>query len=70
MKTFADIIEKIKQLSHEEKEELLYITKQQLIEEERDKLYKEHQESLNELKEDKLNFSDDADQLKNHLKDL
>ena len=70
MKTFAAIIEEIKQLSHEEKKELLYITKQQLIEEERNRIYKEHQESMNELKKDKLDFSDDVDQLKNHLKDL
>jgi hypothetical protein len=70
MKPFAAIIEEIKQLSHEEKKELLYITKQQLIEEERNRIYKEHQESMNELKKDKLDFSDDVDQLKHHLKDL
>ena len=70
MKTFATIIEEIKRLSYEEKEELYHITKQQLIEEERNRMHREHQETLDELKEDKLDFSNNTDYLKDQLKDL
>ena len=73
MKTFATIVEEIKQLSFDEKKELLHITKQYLVEEARNKIYEEHQESLDELKEDKLHFSgniEDIKDIKDNLKDL
>jgi hypothetical protein len=70
MKTFASIIEEVKQLSFDEKKELLHITKQYLVEEARNKIYQEHKDSLDELKEDKLHFSGSIDDLKENLKDL
>jgi len=70
MKTFATIVEEIKQLSFDEKKELLHITKQYLVEEARNKIYEEHQESLDELKEDKLHFSGNIEDIKDNLKDL
>jgi len=70
MKTFAAILEDIKQLSFEEKQELLEITKKYLIDEARNKIYSEHYESLNELHEGKLRFTDDINDLKDDLKNL
>jgi len=70
MKTFASILEDIKQLSFEEKKELLEITRKYLIEEARNRIYSEHNESLNELHEGKLHFTDDIDDLKADLEDI
>lgn len=70
MKRFATLVEEIKQLSFEEKEELLHITRQYLIEEARNKIYEEHREGLDELKEDKLHFSGNIEDIKDNLKDI
>jgi len=70
MRNFASILEDIKQLSFEEKRELLEITKKYLIEEARNKIYNEHNETLNELKEGKLRFTDDINELKDDLNNL
>ena len=70
MRNFASILEDIKQLSFEEKKELLEITKKYLIEEARNKIYNEHNETLNELKEGKLRFTDDINELKDDLNNL
>jgi len=70
MKTFASILEDIKQLSFEEKKELLEITKKYLIEEARNRIYSEHHESLKELQEGKLHFSDDINDLKDDLENI
>ena len=70
MRNFASILEDIKQLSFEEKKELLDITKKYLIEEARNKIYNEHNETLNELKEGKLRFTDDINELKDDLNNL
>jgi len=70
MRSFASILEDVKQLSFEEKRELLEITKKYLIEEARNKIYSEHEESLDELNEGKLRFSDDIDDLKDQLKNM
>ena len=69
MRTFASILKDVKQLSFEEKRELLEITKKYLIEEARNKMYSEHEESLDELNEGKLRFSDDIDDLKDQPMD-
>lgn len=70
MKTFASLLEDIKQLSFEEKRELLEITKKYLIDEARNKIYSEHNESLNELNEGKLRFTDDINDLKDDLENI
>jgi len=64
---FAEIVEEIKQLSTEEKEELQDLLERYLIEQRRDEIYVNYQSSLKELKENKLTFSGDIDKLREML---
>ncbi len=64
---FAEVVEEVKNLSAEEKQELQILIEKYLIEERRQKIYENYQYSLDELKEDKLVFSSDADALKGML---
>lgn len=64
---FAEVVEEVKNLSAEEKQELQLLIEKYLIEERRQKIYENYQYSLDELKEDKLVFSSDADALKGML---
>lgn len=61
---FADIVEKVKKMSSEDKKELRFLLDKYLIEEQRESIYKNYKKSLKELHEDKLKFSDDIDTLK------
>ena len=64
---FAEVVEEVKNLSAEEKQELQILIEKYLIEERRQKIYENYQYSLDELKEDKLVFSSDVDTLKGML---
>jgi hypothetical protein len=61
---FNELIEDIKSLTTEEKEEIKFLIEKYLIEERRAEIYHNYQESLNELKEGRLNFSNKTDDLK------
>jgi hypothetical protein len=65
--TFGGIVEEIKKLSFTEKEEIKFLIEKFLIEERREAIYKNYQESLIEIEENKLDFSDDIDILKEML---
>ncbi len=56
MKKFADIVERVKELSMEEKEDLYSILDRILADERRNEILQNHKETLTELKEGKLNF--------------
>jgi len=64
---FAEIVEEIKQLSTEEKEELQDLLERYLIKQRRHEIYVNYQSSLKELKENKLTFSGDIDKLREML---
>lgn len=67
--TFADIVEDVKQLSPDEKEELQQLIKKYLIEERRRKILQNCEAGLQELTEGKLTFTSDLDELQNQLAD-
>ena len=64
---FAEIVEEVKQLSTEEKEELQALLEKYLTDERRREIHENHQASLTELHEDKLNFSSNVDELREML---
>ena len=64
---FAEIVEEIKQLSTEEKEELQDLLERYLIEQGRHEIYVNYQSGLKELKENELTFSGDIDKLREML---
>ena len=56
MKTFATIVEEVKNLSIEEKQDLHLLLDKILVEARRDELLSNHQQSMSELKEGKIKF--------------
>jgi hypothetical protein len=58
MKTFATIVEEVKNLSFEEKEELSTVLEKILVEERRKEILLHHEQSMKEHKEGKLKFYD------------
>jgi hypothetical protein len=64
---FAEIVEEVKQLSTEEKEELLDLLEKYLVDERRREIYGNYQASLKELDENRLNFSSNVDELREML---
>jgi coenzyme F420-reducing hydrogenase alpha subunit len=69
MITFESLVEEIKKLSLEEKQEVKFLTEKFLIEERRNEIYKNYEESIKELDENSLEFSSDIDRLKEILYD-
>ncbi len=65
--TFAEIVEDVKQLSPAEKEELQELLKKYLIEERRREMLENGEASLQELREGKLKFTSDLEELKEQL---
>ena len=61
---FANIVEEVKKMSSEDKEELKFLLERYLVEEQREEIYKNYKESLKELQENKLDFSNDINKLK------
>ncbi len=64
---FSEIVEEMKALSSEEKQELHHLLEKYLIEERRDEIHDSYIHSLTELNEGKLEFSNDTDELKGML---
>ena len=67
--TFAEVVEEVKQLSPEEKQELQAILKQSLIEERRREIVENYQTSLEEMKTGDLVSFTDTDKLFDSLSD-
>ena len=66
---FSDVIEGIKTLSLEEKEEIQSLLTQYLREERRDEIYQNYLIAKQAEKEGKLKFTSDIDELINYLED-
>ncbi len=67
MSSFAEIVEEIKALSAQEKQELHELIEKYLIEERREEIYLNHIASLSELDDTKDEFSSETDKLKGML---
>ena len=65
--SFADIVEVIKALSVQEKQELHELIEKYLIEERREEIYQSYVYSISELQDCKAEFSSDTDKLKGLL---
>ncbi len=66
---YDSLIETIKSLSLEEKEELRFLIEKYLIEERREKIYNNYQDTLNEAREEKLEYSNDVNKLKRMIEE-
>ncbi|PYS25660.1 MAG: hypothetical protein DMF72_01100 [Acidobacteria bacterium] len=67
--TFADVVEDVRQLSPTEREELQEIIKRSLIEERRREILQNCEAGLQELREGKLTFTSDLEELQKQLAD-
>lgn len=67
--SFVDVVENVKQLSFEEKQELKELIDNYLNEERREEIYQNYQTSKQNLAEGKLRFSSDLDKLEAQLDD-
>jgi hypothetical protein len=67
MNSFAEIVEGVKALSTQEKQELQNLIENYLIEERREEIYQNYIHSLSELDDGKTEFSSDMDKLKGQL---
>jgi hypothetical protein len=67
--TFVDVVEDVKQLSIEEKQELKGLTDSYLIEERREEIYQNYEQSKTNLADGKLQFSSNLDELEATLND-
>ena len=61
---FASVVEEVKKMSSENKEELKFLLEKYLIEEQRKEILKNYNDSFVEFKDGKLNFSRDINKLK------
>ncbi len=66
---FDNLVDEVKKLSVEEKEELEFLVERFLVEERREDIYKNYRKSLQELGEGKLEFSSDLNRLKHRLEE-
>jgi hypothetical protein len=62
--TFSDLVNNLRSLSLTEKLEIKNIVEKSIIEEQRDEIHASYLESKQEHKENKLEFSDDINQLR------
>jgi hypothetical protein len=65
--SFADIVEEVKTLSIQEKQDLHQLIEKYLIEARRDEIYDSYARSTEELNQGKLEFSSDTDSLREML---
>jgi CRISPR/Cas system-associated protein Cas5 (RAMP superfamily) len=68
--SFNDVVETIKNLSLEEKQEIQVLLTQYLREERREEIYNNYQKSISEEQKDELNFSSNIDELKQLIENL
>ena len=64
---YNTLVEEVKKLSFEEKEELKFLIEKYLVEERREEIFKNYQESKREIEEEQLEFSGDIKRLKEML---
>lgn len=64
---YNTLVEEVKKLSVEEKEELKFLIEKYLVEERREEIFKNYQESKKEIEEEPLEFSGDIKRLKEML---
>ena len=67
--SFSDVVEIIKNLSLEEKQEIQSLLAQYLREERREEIYNNYQNSILEEPKGELNFSSNIDELKQLIED-
>ncbi|MEM7593709.1 MAG: hypothetical protein AAF383_19725 [Cyanobacteria bacterium P01_A01_bin.83] len=67
--SFSDVVETIKNLSLEEKQEIQALLSQYLREEQREEIYNNYQKSISEEQKGELNFSSNIDELKQLIED-
>ena len=67
--SFSDVVETIKNLSFQEKQEIQALLAQYLREERREKIYNNYQKSISEEQKGELNFSSNIDELKQLIED-
>jgi len=67
--TFSEVVESVKNLSTDEKEEIKLLIERYLIEEKREEIYQNYLLSQQRQQEGKLNFSSDIDELMNSLEE-
>lgn len=67
--TFSDVVETIKSLSLEEKQQIQALLAQYLREERREEIYNNYQASIEEEKTGRLNFSSNIDELKQSVEE-
>ncbi|WP_330203302.1 hypothetical protein [Cyanobacterium sp. Dongsha4] len=65
--TFSEVVESVKKLSFQEKEELKSLVEKYLVEEKREEIYQHYVISQQRQKEGKLTFSSDIDELMRSL---
>jgi hypothetical protein len=61
---FADVVENVKQLQTDEKEELLFLLQRYLVEERRQTMYAHYQQSVEEVREHSIHFSSNLQELR------
>lgn len=66
-KKYNTLVEEVKRLSIEEKEELKFLIEKYLIEERREDFLKNYEKSKREIEEGHLEFSDNSKRLKEML---
>ena len=64
---FSSIVEEVKSLPYELKQELQFLLEKYLIEERRTEIYKNYKKAQKEYNKNKLAFSDSIDELKQML---
>jgi hypothetical protein len=64
---FSSIVEEVKSLPYELKQELRFLLEKYLIEERRTEIYKNYKKAQKEYKKNRLAFSDNIDDLKQML---
>ncbi len=62
--SFSDVVEAIKGLSLEEKQEIQLLLQQYLIEERREKIYDNYKETKREEKNGELKFTNNVEEMK------
>ncbi|MDJ0536692.1 MAG: hypothetical protein QNJ70_30095 [Xenococcaceae cyanobacterium MO_207.B15] len=67
--SFSDVVEAIKQLSTEEKQEIQLLLNQYLREERREEIYQNFQSAQKEQQQDNLQFSSNIGELKQMLEE-
>ena len=66
---FKNVVEEVKNMSSEEKEELKFLIERYLVEERREEINRNYKNSLKELHDKKLDFTSDINKLKEIIKE-